>query len=88
MTLSDFVQTPAFPGSPSAASSVVKIVAPSNETSNKEPVVRIDYLFLSPDLAAAGAIVLGGAPDPDGFYPSDHRGLAMTVRDTRSERQT
>jgi endonuclease/exonuclease/phosphatase family metal-dependent hydrolase len=44
------------------------------------PVVRIDYLFLSPQLAATAATVLGGEPDADGFYASDHRGVAVTVR--------
>jgi endonuclease/exonuclease/phosphatase family metal-dependent hydrolase len=49
------------------------------------PVVRIDYLFLSPLLAAVEAVILGGAPDSDGFYPSDHRGVGVTVRDARSQ---
>jgi endonuclease/exonuclease/phosphatase family metal-dependent hydrolase len=51
----------------------------------ENPVIRIDYLFLSPPLTAAEAIVLGSRPDPDGFYPSDHRGVAVTVRDARNE---
>jgi endonuclease/exonuclease/phosphatase family metal-dependent hydrolase len=48
------------------------------------PVVRIDYLFLSRHLEATAASVLGGVPDANGFYPSDHRGVAVTVRDAAS----
>lgn len=49
------------------------------------PVSRIDYLFLSPDFTAAEATILGDAPDPNGFYPSDHRGVAVRVQDSPRE---
>jgi endonuclease/exonuclease/phosphatase family metal-dependent hydrolase len=52
------------------------------------PVVRLDYLFLSPTLGVMEAAILGSAPDEDGFYPSDHRGLAVTVRDARTKGRT
>ncbi|MBM7791140.1 endonuclease/exonuclease/phosphatase family protein [Tenggerimyces flavus] len=44
-----------------------------------DSVVRLDYVFLSRDLAPVEARLFGGAPDCDGFYPSDHLGVRATA---------
>ena len=44
------------------------------------PVVRLDYLFVSPEVRVIRAERLGELPDPDGFYPSDHLGVSATLR--------
>jgi endonuclease/exonuclease/phosphatase family metal-dependent hydrolase len=43
------------------------------------PVVRLDYVFVGPGLAVEQAQRLGRQPDGDGFYPSDHLGVAVTL---------
>ncbi|WP_161606080.1 endonuclease/exonuclease/phosphatase family protein [Microlunatus speluncae] len=45
-----------------------------------DPVVRLDYVFLSRDLVPVEVRLLGGTPDRDGFYASDHLGVQATVR--------
>jgi endonuclease/exonuclease/phosphatase family metal-dependent hydrolase len=52
------------------------------------PVVRIDYVLLPAGVDVLAATRLGEEPDADGFYPSDHLGLAATVRLTRSPDET
>jgi endonuclease/exonuclease/phosphatase family metal-dependent hydrolase len=54
------------------------------------PVVRLDYLFISPGVSVSRADRMGDQPDPDGFYPSDHLGVTATLHlpgliDNRSE---
>ncbi|MFC7625716.1 endonuclease/exonuclease/phosphatase family protein [Microlunatus sp. GCM10028923] len=44
-----------------------------------DPVVRLDYVFVSPDLTPVSVRRIGDLPDPDGFYPSDHLGVVATV---------
>lgn len=44
-----------------------------------DPVVRLDYVFLSQDLVPADVTLIGHVPDHDGFYPSDHLGVIATV---------
>lgn len=44
------------------------------------PVARLDYLFVGTGPALTGAVLFGERPDADGFYPSDHLGLAVTLR--------
>jgi endonuclease/exonuclease/phosphatase family metal-dependent hydrolase len=43
------------------------------------PVVRIDYVLVPSGARVLAATRLGDRPDADGFYPSDHLGLAATV---------
>lgn len=47
---------------------------------SEAPAVRLDYLLVGPGLDVAQAVRLGEQPDPDGFYPSDHLGVAATFR--------
>jgi endonuclease/exonuclease/phosphatase family metal-dependent hydrolase len=44
-----------------------------------EPFIRLDYVFLAPGsrLAPVTARRVGLAPDPAGFYPSDHAGALV-----------
>jgi endonuclease/exonuclease/phosphatase family metal-dependent hydrolase len=44
------------------------------------PVARIDYVLLPPGADVLAATRFADQPDPDGFYPSDHLGLATNVR--------
>jgi endonuclease/exonuclease/phosphatase family metal-dependent hydrolase len=44
------------------------------------PVARLDYIFIGPGLAITQAMRLGEQPDADGFYSSDHLGVAATLR--------
>ena len=44
-----------------------------------DPVVRLDYVFLSRDLRPVYARRIGDLADPDGFYPSDHLGVVATA---------
>jgi endonuclease/exonuclease/phosphatase family metal-dependent hydrolase len=46
---------------------------------SQAPSARIDYILVGDGLAVLGASRLGDDPDPDGFYPSDHLGLAATL---------
>jgi endonuclease/exonuclease/phosphatase family metal-dependent hydrolase len=50
------------------------------------PAVRLDYILVSPHLAVEQAVRFGQEPDADGFYPSDHLGVAATLRFAPSER--
>ena len=49
---------------------------------SQAPTIRIDYIFVSPALAVTVALRFGHKPARDGFYPSDHLGVAA-VLDTR-----
>ena len=42
--------------------------------------MRIDYIFVGPGPDVVRAGVLGDRPDRDGFYASDHFGVATTLR--------
>ncbi|WP_246322990.1 endonuclease/exonuclease/phosphatase family protein [Microlunatus parietis] len=44
-----------------------------------DPAVRLDYVFLSPDLRPVSTRRIGDRPDQDGFYPSDHLGVVATA---------
>lgn len=44
------------------------------------PLRRIDYIFVSPGPVVVQAVRFGEQPDPEGFYPSDHLGVAATLR--------
>jgi endonuclease/exonuclease/phosphatase family metal-dependent hydrolase len=44
-----------------------------------EPVARIDYILVGTGISVVDAVRLGADPDGDGFYPSDHLGLAATL---------
>ncbi len=49
--------------------------------------MRIDYIFVGPGPEIVRAVLLGTQPDADGFYASDHFGVATTLRwPTDSER--
>ncbi|HEV8635406.1 MAG TPA: hypothetical protein VG370_14360 [Chloroflexota bacterium] len=43
----------------------------------------LDYVLLPPGAEALAATRLGGQPDRDGFYGSDHLGLAVTLAASR-----
>jgi endonuclease/exonuclease/phosphatase family metal-dependent hydrolase len=43
------------------------------------PVSRLDYVFVGPGLRVIDARRIGTQPDPDGFFPSDHQGVAAIV---------
>jgi endonuclease/exonuclease/phosphatase family metal-dependent hydrolase len=53
---------------------------------SQAPAVRLDYLLVSPHLAVEHALRFGQEPDADGFYPSDHLGVAATLRFAPNER--
>jgi hypothetical protein len=42
--------------------------------------MRIDYVFVGPGPEIVRAVLLGTQPDADGFYASDHFGVAATLR--------
>lgn len=44
--------------------------------------MRIDYVLVGPGPEISGASLVANAPDPDGFYASDHFGVAATLRCT------
>lgn len=44
------------------------------------PVARLDYAYVGGGPLVTGATLLGDRPDADGFYPSDHLGLTVTLR--------
>jgi endonuclease/exonuclease/phosphatase family metal-dependent hydrolase len=44
------------------------------------PVSRIGYMLVSDGFAVMDASLIGAIPDGDGFYPSDHPGVAATLR--------
>ena len=44
-----------------------------------EPVARIDYIVVGPGIGVVNARRLGLEPDADGFFASDHLGLAATL---------
>jgi endonuclease/exonuclease/phosphatase family metal-dependent hydrolase len=52
---------------------------PGHTMPSHDAVVRLDYVFVSRDLPPVDARLLGGAPDSDGFYPSDHLGVSATA---------
>ena len=45
-----------------------------------ETGARIDYVLVGPGPEVVRAVLLGTEPDADGFYPSDHFGVAATLR--------
>ncbi|HEX2037364.1 MAG TPA: endonuclease/exonuclease/phosphatase family protein [Chloroflexota bacterium] len=45
-----------------------------------ERAARFDYLFVGPGPEVGRAVLLGEEPDADGFYASDHFGVAATLR--------
>lgn len=47
---------------------------------SQAPVVRLDYIFFSPECSARSARRFGQEPDADGFYPSDHLGVAASLQ--------
>jgi endonuclease/exonuclease/phosphatase family metal-dependent hydrolase len=53
---------------------------------SQAPAVRLDYILVSPHLAVEQAVRFGQVPDADGFYPSDHLGVAATLRFSPNER--
>jgi endonuclease/exonuclease/phosphatase family metal-dependent hydrolase len=70
-------------GEPKALRDAWQVVHPADAgptMPSEGPVVRLDYLFMSPTLAVERAERIGGQPDADGFYPSDHLGVAVTLR--------
>jgi endonuclease/exonuclease/phosphatase family metal-dependent hydrolase len=54
---------------------------PGHTMPSHDPVVRLDYVFLSHDLVPTEVRLLGDTPDHDGFYPSDHLGVIATAGD-------
>ena len=42
--------------------------------------MRIDYVLVGPGPEVVSAALMGTEPDPDGFYASDHFGVAATLR--------
>jgi endonuclease/exonuclease/phosphatase family metal-dependent hydrolase len=42
--------------------------------------MRIDYIFVGPGPEVVRAVLLGDRPDAEGFYASDHFGVAATLR--------
>jgi endonuclease/exonuclease/phosphatase family metal-dependent hydrolase len=42
--------------------------------------MRLDYIFVGPGPEITRTVVLGTQPDADGFYASDHCGVATTLR--------
>jgi endonuclease/exonuclease/phosphatase family metal-dependent hydrolase len=44
------------------------------------PAARLDYVFVGPGPAIVRAALLGDRPDAEGFYASDHFGVAATLR--------
>jgi endonuclease/exonuclease/phosphatase family metal-dependent hydrolase len=54
--------------------------SPGPTMPSQAPVVRIDYLFVTPGPAVVQAWRLGDEADADGFYPSDHLGVAAAFR--------
>ena len=42
--------------------------------------MRIDYVFVGPGPTIVGSRLIGAEPDADGFYASDHFGVAATLR--------
>lgn len=42
--------------------------------------MRIDYVFVGPGPEVEQVKLLGTQPDADGFYASDHFGVAATLR--------
>jgi endonuclease/exonuclease/phosphatase family metal-dependent hydrolase len=44
------------------------------------PVVRLDYLFVGAGPVLGQTTLLGDEPDGEGFYPSDHLGVAAVLR--------
>jgi endonuclease/exonuclease/phosphatase family metal-dependent hydrolase len=55
---------------------------------SQAPVIRIDYIFTNSCWSVVQAVRFGQRPDTDGFYPSDHLGVAATMRLSSRERQT
>jgi endonuclease/exonuclease/phosphatase family metal-dependent hydrolase len=47
---------------------------------SQAPVIRIDYIFVCPGPAILRSMRLGDRADTDGFYPSDHLGVAATLQ--------
>jgi endonuclease/exonuclease/phosphatase family metal-dependent hydrolase len=47
---------------------------------SQAPVARLDYILVGPGLTITQAMRLGEQPDADGFYSSDHLGVAATLR--------
>jgi endonuclease/exonuclease/phosphatase family metal-dependent hydrolase len=44
------------------------------------PAARFDYIFVGPGPEIVRAMLLGDQPDAEGFYASDHFGVAATLR--------
>jgi endonuclease/exonuclease/phosphatase family metal-dependent hydrolase len=44
------------------------------------PISRIDYILVGPGPSIVEAVRLGEQPDEEGFYASDHLGVAATLR--------
>ena len=42
--------------------------------------MRIDYVLVGPGPTVLRAALIGDTPDADGFYASDHFGVAVTLR--------
>lgn len=46
---------------------------------SQDPAVQLDYILGTDNFTGADHRILGASPDEQGFYASDHRGLAVTI---------
>jgi endonuclease/exonuclease/phosphatase family metal-dependent hydrolase len=49
-------------------------------TTPRDRLTRFDYVLVGPGPEIIDAELLGVRPDQDGFYASDHLGVAATLR--------